>query len=297
MNYAQVRAFFHVVDEGGVGRAARLMGVSQPTVSQHLKALEQRYGTRLFVKRGRRLELTAAGHELFTVTERFIRLADEVNDALERRGALSGGQLRLVSDAPAISVELLALFRRRHPFVEVSIRTASLRRIVTELREGAADVGITVEPPAGSDLFAAPLVTDPILLVVPADHAFAGRRSVALSDLADEAVILREQGSLTRSLTERALADAAVVPRERLEISGRATIREAVARGIGVSVFAESECPPDTRLAYVPIDPEGVRLEFDEHLVVRKMHRRVPAIAAFCEVAMDFAAARGIDLK
>lgn len=290
MNYAQIRAFFHVVQEGGVGRAAKLLGVSQPTISQHINSLEARHGMRLFVKRGRGLALTEAGRDLFSLTERLIRAADEVDDALERRGALSGGRLRVVSDSPALAVELLDRFRRQHRSVEVSISIATLPRIVSEIREAAADVGVTVEPPAGGDLVIAPLTNEPLLVTVSAQHRLAERDGISIEDLVEETVILREEGSRTRMMIERAFAMLGRGPRETLVIGGREAIREAIARNIGVSLFARSECPPDARLRHLPIEVPGLRLTFDEHIVVRRDYRRVSAIAAFFDVAAEFAA-------
>lgn len=290
MNFAQIRAFYHVVKDGGVGRAATIIGVSQPTISQHIKELENRYGVGLFEKQGRRLHLTEAGRDLFSVTERLMRAAAEVNDALERRGTLLGGRLILISDSTKIAIDLLDLVRRRHPSVEISVRIASLSSIIAKIEEGSADVGVTVDPPAGDNLLVAPLKTERLLAMLPRGHSLARSARVTLPDLAGETLVLREPSSRTRALTERILAMAGVVPRAVLEIGARDAIREAVARALGVSLVAESDCPPDPRLIYRPLASSGLRVAFDEHLVIRKDRRGVPAIAAFREIAADYAA-------
>ncbi len=291
MNFPQIRAFYHVAAEGGVGRAAQLIGVSQPTISQHIKALEAKSGLKLVEKAGRGLRLTKAGRDLFLVTERLMRAAAEVEDALDRRAALVGGRLRLVSDSVTIAIDLLDLFGRRHPGVEVSVRIASLSAVVEAVEHGGAEVGITCEPPAGETLLIEPIKTEGLYITLPRGHPRSGARQIALADLAQETVILREPGSRTRAMGERALAAAGVSPRRFLEIGAREAIREAVARGLGVTLVSESDTPPDPRLVHRPLAPGRMRFAFEEYLVIHRDRRRVPAVAAFRETAAGYAAA------
>ena len=294
MNFAQIRAFYHVVRDGGVGRAATIIGVSQPTVSQHIKELETRYGIGLFEKQGRRLQLTEAGRDLFSVTEKLMRAAAEVNDALERRSTLLGGRLMFLADRTKIAIDLLEIFRCRYPSVEITVRIASLQHIVEKIEEGVADVGVTVDPPAGDNLLVTPLKTERLVAVMSCGHALARMGRVSLSDLIGETLILREPTSRTRALTERLLAMAGVSPQAVLEIGACDAVREAVARGLGVSLVAESDCPPDPRLIHRPLASAGLRVAFEEHLVIRRDRRGVPAVAAFHEVAAGYAAAGAV---
>lgn len=289
MNFPQIRAFHLVVKEGGVGRAARVSGVSQPTISQHIKALEARYGAPLFEKRGRSLQPTEAARELFSVTEALIRAADDVDAALGGRPDVSSGRLRLVSDHVTIAVELIDLFRRRHPGVTASLRVASMPQIMAAVADASADAGITVEPPAGDDLVIRPLASEPLDVVSARSHGFARLERVGLADLATETLLLREPGSRTRALTERALEAAGVAPRAVLELGSREAIREAAARGMGVSLMGRLECPPDPRLARTPLAAAHARVAFDEHLVIRRDRRRSPVVAAFADLAARYA--------
>ncbi|MFN3613825.1 MAG: LysR substrate-binding domain-containing protein [Rubrimonas sp.] len=290
MNYPQIRAFHAVAREGGVSRAAAALGVSQPTVSQHIKQLEDRCGMRLFEKLGRGLRLTEAGRDLALVTERLMREVDAVEAALSRRGRLQGGRLALISDNAAIAVELLDRFRRLHPSVETSIRMGSQDQVLASVDSGLAEAGVVVEPPASDAHLIVPLRTEPLWATLPRDHPASLARGLALRDLGSETLILREPGSRTRALTERALAAHAVTPAAVLEIGGREAIREAVARGMGVSLFAQSECPPDARLTHRPLIGTRAPISFDEHLIVRRQRRRQPAIMALLEIATRYAA-------
>lgn len=287
MNYPQIRAFHAVVREGGVSRAAAALGVSQPTISQHIRQLEDRSGIRLFEKRGRTLRLTEAGRDLALMTERLMREVDAVEAALSRRGRLQGGRLALVTDNAAIAVELLDRFRRLHPSVEASIRMGSQDQVLAAVDGGLAEAGVVVEPPAGDAHLIMPLRSEPLWATVPRDHP-AAARGFSLRDLVSETLILREPGSRTRALTERALAAHGVAPLATLEIGGREAIREAIARGMGVSLFAQSECPPDARLAHRPLIGTRTPIAFDEHLIIRRNRRRQPAIEALLQIAARY---------
>lgn len=294
MNFAQIRAFHHVAKEGGVARAAAVLGVSQPTISQHLKGLEERHGVRLFEREGRGLRLTPAGQDLLSVTEKLLRAAEEVDDALRRPISFDGGRLRLLSDSTALAVDLIGRLRQRHPSIEVSLQIASVPRIIPEIEQAAADAGITTAPPASDDLLIEPMRCEAIWVTAPRGHRFERMGSVPLKELNGENVVMREAGSRTRATMERAFEDEGVAPRIALEIGERSAIREAVARGLGVAFFVPSECPPDARLVHAPLRLARGRLEFDEYLVMRRDRSRQPVLAAFRDVASRFSAEQGL---
>ncbi|RAH99896.1 LysR family transcriptional regulator [Acuticoccus sediminis] len=291
MNFAQIRAFYYVFREGGVGRAAHMLNVSQPTISQHLKALEAEADVRLFERRGRGLVLTADGAQVFAAVERMMRAAADVEDALANEGSLDGGHLRVVSDSPPLSVRLLKRFRDRHRNVAVSITVASKATIMARLEDGEADVGITVEPTLGVDFIGLPLQSEGLALCVWRDHPLTRMRHVGVGVLEDEVLLMREASSRTRGLVEQALAQLGISPRETVEIGDREALREAVAAKIGVTAFAMSECPPDPRLHYLPIHQAEMSLVLHEHLVFRKRIRARPEVAAFIEIAREYGAA------
>lgn len=285
MNFSQIRAFHLVAREGGVARAATALGVSQPTISQHLKSLEARYGVQLFERRGRSLALTASGRDLLSVTERLMEAADEVEEALRRPAAITGGRLRLIADHTTLAVTLLTRFRALHPLLDLSLWIGSVRGIVEAVQSGAADVGIACDPPAGSSLLIEPLTRERVWVTVPAGHRFEAAGEAPVEALAEETLILREEGSRTRALILQAMAAHRVAGRAVFEVNERSAIREAIAAGLGVGFFVRSECPPDPRLSHAPLTASHARLVFDEYLILRHERRRQPAIAAFRALA------------
>ena len=287
MNFHQLHAFHLVATEGSVRRAAEIMGLSQPTLSQHLKGLEERHRVRLFEKRGRGLVLTDAGKELLSVTGRLMDAAGAVEDLLSRRPTSASGRLRVLSDSPAIAVRIVRRMLRGHPDIDISIRKDSVDGIVAALNEMRADVGIAVDPMIGSALLVTPLRQERLYTCLPADSDLAGCKIFALEQVSGRVLILRERSSRTRALIERAMAADGVAPGRVLEIEGAEVVREAVALSLGLSFFSEAECPPDPRLRYAPVVARRGRTVFVENLIVRRDRRRAPAIKAFLDAAAE----------
>lgn len=286
MNYQQIRAFHMVAKEGSVRRAAEIMGLSQPTLSQHLKGLEDRHGLRLFEKRGRGLALTETGAQLLSVTSRLMEQAEQVEDLLNQRAGSADGRLRVVSDSPAIAVRIVRRLLEVHPDIDVSIRKDSVDGIVAALTDLTADVGIAVEPMIGTTLQISPLRRERLFVCLPQGSPLA-TSPFPLELVAGQALILREKTSRTRALVERALATEGIVPGRGIEVEGAEVVREAVALSLGLAFFSESECPPDPRLVYAPVAARRAKTMFVENILLRRDRRRVPAISAFLQAAQD----------
>src|ERR1700744_643473 len=100
VNHQHLRAFHAVATDGSVSRAARRLNVAQPTLSQQLKALEERHQTPLFEGRKPPLRLTAAGRQLFTLTQKLFATSDDIDDLLGDGNDLTLGAVRMGSDCP-----------------------------------------------------------------------------------------------------------------------------------------------------------------------------------------------------
>ena len=124
-----LKAFHLVAAEGGVGRAARSLNVGQPTVSAHLRTLEDYFRVELFYRRGRRLELTDAGRALFNITQGLYGHESEAVAFLRSVGRTEQGRLRLGAVGPYDVVELAHAFQRAFPAVELSVTVLAGREL------------------------------------------------------------------------------------------------------------------------------------------------------------------------
>ena len=289
-NYQHLRAFHAIALEGGVSRAARRLNVSQPTLSQQLKALEARHGVTLFEGRKVPLSLTAAGRDLFALTQKLLATAADIDDVLGETGALTGGMLRLGSDNPYYAARTVERFRRYHPHIAVQVRMGNARDVMRWLNEAQIDAALASDPPADAAFNYEPLADEALVCAVPRHHAFAALGAVPFAAFGQETLLLRETTSKTRAFIERALADAGVTPRSTIELQTRETIREGIALGIGISAFFESECPPDPRIAYRPLDTEGCSYQLRSYLVCKTERRRSALMRALRAIAVEIQA-------
>jgi aminoethylphosphonate catabolism LysR family transcriptional regulator len=286
-NYQHLRAFHAIAVEGGVSRAARRLNVSQPTLSQQLKALEARHGVTLFESRKSPLKLSGSGRDLFALTQRLFAAAHDIDDLLGENGGLTGGLLRLGSDNPHYAARIVKLFRHHHPQTEIQVRMGNAHDVMRWIGEAQIDAALASDPPGDGTFSYEPLATDVLLCALPRDHDLAASDAVPIHAFAGETLILREPASKTRALTERAMADAGVTPRSVVEFQGRETIREGIALGIGISVFFSSECPPDERIVYRSLDTGNRDYHLRSYLICQSERRRSALMRALRSVAVE----------
>ena len=261
-----------------------MLNITQPTLSGQVKELEARYGTKLFERHGRRIELTDIGRSAFAITRLIFRYEQEVEQLLQSARALTSGQLRVGADSPYIATPLLAQFQRLYPGIRISIQYGNSEQLMSWLQSRRCDVAFLPNiPTEDSHLHAVPLAPDRLVAFVSVDHDWAERRSITLDELVTRRIVLREKGSRTRSIFEDAVAAAGHVLHDVMEISGREGVREAVAAGFGIGIVAESELAADSRLRALRVgDAELVHAEY---VACLEETRSLRVVDAFLELA------------
>lgn len=273
-NYQHLRAFHAIATDGGISRAARRLNVSQPTLSQQLKALEERHGISLFESRKVPLTLTASGRELFVLTQKLFGIVSDIGDLLGATSGIDAGTLRLGADNPYYAAKVVSLLHRRYPRTHVEVRMGNAREVMLWLDDAHIDAALASEPPADGAFSYEPLGCDRLVCALPMGHPLAGSETVPLHAFSGETLLLREPTSKTRAHAERALADASVTPLATIELQSRETIREGIALGLGIGVFYATECPPDPRIVYRPIAGGEGNYELRSYLVCQTQRRR-----------------------
>jgi len=278
--HAHLRSFNAVATHGSFTRAAEMLHITQPTLSGQVKDLEERYGTKLFVRLGRRIELTEIGRSAFNITRLIFRHEEEVEHLLQSARALTSGELRVAADSPYIATPLLAQFQRLYPGIRISIQYGNSQQLMSWIESRRCDVAFLPNIPPGEDkLYSIPLLPGRLVVFVNQEHDWAERRSVSLEELVTRRIILREKGSRTRSIFEEAVAEAGLVLDDVMKISGREGVREAVAAGFGVGIVAEGELLADSRLRALPVS--NAELVHAEYVVCLQEMRSLRVNGAF----------------
>ncbi|MFI4986741.1 MAG: LysR substrate-binding domain-containing protein, partial [Alphaproteobacteria bacterium] len=288
-----LKAFHAVAAEHGFTAAGRRLRVGQPTVSAHVKALERRFGVELFARQGRSVEMTALGRALFTITRGMFGHEDEAIALLEAARSFEEGQLNLAAVSPSEIMKLAANFQKRYPKLRLSVSIGHAPDVLKSLEDFTADIAVIAAPVDDPRLHIMPFDRHPIVVVANEDHPFASRRPpvISLAEVAGERIIMREAISTTRQAIERACREKGIPIAISMEINSREAVMEAVARGLGIGFFAETEVQPHRQLRVIRVrDAEMYVYAF---LVCLSERLARPLIAAFFDMAETLRAAEG----
>ena len=282
MRPTQLRAFHAAAQRGSFTLAAKALGVGQPTVTIQVRSLEQEFGVELFARRGRRIELTDTGRGLLDITQRMFADEKEAADYLNQTRGLATGHLRVGAVGPYHVTDMLAAFNARHPGLYVSVAVGNSRDTVRDLLDYRTDVAVLAHVDPDPRLVAIPYRRHRVVVVCPISHPFAGRRFIRVREMEGQRLIVREPGSTTRRAFEQAMQQADVRPRVVMEIGSRESIREAVAKGIGLGVVSEAEFVPDPRIRPVPV--ADAEIYTYAHVVYLEERRNARLVRAFLDV-------------
>lgn len=290
MNLTHVLAFHRVASAGGFTRAARISGLSQPTLSAQVRALERTAGLALIERNGRRFALTPDGQRLLTATNRLAEAIEEVEAALGAPRERLRGLLRVSADSAVHVIPVLAELKRRADGFGFTLRIDNSSEVIAHVLEGEADVGVAARAVEDARLHQVEIRTDRLVLQVARAHPWAGKTGgVRLAELAGRELVMRERGSITRALIERRLAEAGIAPGQVFEVETREVVTEAVAAGFGAGIVFASEAGSDPRLAVLPL--RGADLAVSEYAICRSDRRRIAHVARFLQTARRLAVA------
>lgn len=285
MRLTQLRSFYAVAHAGGFTGAAKLLHISQPTVTTQVRFLEETYGCELFYRRGHKVTLTPLGEQLFELAKKIFELESETVHLLEDSGELKSGHLRVGAVGPFHVTEMLARFNQRFPRIQVSVRVGNSETVLQSLVDYQTDVAVLAQFNDEPRFHFVPYSRHPIVIFVHRKHRFARRKSIRIRELEAEGMILREVGSTTRKALDDALVKAGVTPRVVMEIGGREAIREAVIKGVGIGAVSEIEFIPDPQLRTVKVI--DAQMYTHAHVVCLEERRAARLVKAFLQIVAD----------
>ena len=300
MTLRQLEVFLAVAREKSFSRAATRIHSSQPTLSEHVSELEGELGKKLFFRqgRGREVTMTEAGRVFEQYAAAAVSAVEGARQALADLDGLAHGSLLIgASTTPGLYVmpRLVAAFRAKYPGVDLKLQIANSQAIEGLVRERELDLGIVgghaISP--GQKCLTAGML-DELVLIVPPTHGWAKRREIAPHLLADESLLLREEGSATRSVTERTLLRAGIRFRVAMELDHTEAIKQGVMAGLGVafvSTYAVRGEIATGRLCALRL--RGIRLRRHFHVIHHEARRVTASARAFMELLEQATPGRG----
>ena len=242
MDLGQLEAFLQVNEHHSFSRAADALGLTQPSVTARIQALERGLGETLFERNGRGVALTEAGGSFLPHAQRVLEALQDGRDAIQSVRQLELGTLRLGA-APTISTyvlpELLKEFQSRYPRLEVSLRTEYSQQIVQMVLADEVQLGLerAITHP---EVLTIPLYQDEVVLIVAPKHPFAQREAVSIDDIGSQALIMFNRGSGYYKLVDNALHEAGLLVSPTMELDNMEATKKMVEEGLGIAILPKA---------------------------------------------------------
>lgn len=296
LNLTHLAAFHAVATEKSFSRAADRILVSQPALSKQVRLLERAVKLDLFTRTPRGVLLTAAGQLLADYAARLFHLRDDAEHALLELRGLRRGRLA-IGASTTIGVHLLppllVSFRRAYPQIDVHLEIANTTDVQHRLLNHTLDLGLTEGDVADDRLDVSVFRHDHLVPIAHPKHPLLRKRRLTIAQLVAEPFIVRETGSGTKSVIERALASAGHSITPMLSLANTEAIKRAVAAGLGVAIVSRLAIDTELaakRLAILNVPSLDIRRPL-HRLLVRNAPRS-PAADAFLHLLSRGAATR-----
>jgi DNA-binding transcriptional LysR family regulator len=252
--------FYEVVQLKSFSKAAEVLCLTQPGVSNHISQLEVQTGRSLLKREKGTIELTPEGKVIFKYAERIVKITEELEKRIksmdeEVKPHLNVGTTTIYSRA--IMPELLGSFQKAFPQVMIKLDTGSSEEMENTLVSGHNDIVIVANPKISKKLHVIPFLKEELVLITSKDHALSNKESVSLREIKDYPLIIREEGSATRKVVLSALKSMRIAPSVLIEVKSTEFIKEWVSKGKGISVLVKRSILEDEkrRLKMIPLAP------------------------------------------
>jgi len=282
INFKQLRCFHTVGTIGSFTQAGKALRVGQPSITVHVKALEEYFDVELFSRHGHNVELTKLGKTLLNITKRVFTLETEAIELLTAASGFQIGHLSIGAISPHQITNIVMNFGKAYPDVDLSVSLGNSQEIIDRVLDFRDDVGIVPQIEKDPRFLSIAYSRNRVVLLVPKKHEWGKKKTVKIRELSGMRLVLREQGSATRRIFEDALFDNDVTIRRVMSIGSREAVQEAVANGLGIGIALENESRPDDRVAILQIS--DVDLFLQPHVICLQERKEAPLIKAFLEL-------------
>jgi DNA-binding transcriptional LysR family regulator len=294
LDLTRLKMFLDAAETLSFSEAAQRQHLSQPTISHHIKKLEQDLGTQLFARVGNEIELTEAGRLLVPHARRLLREAVGVQQMMNSMEDRVVGTLRIACSTTTgkyVLPQYAGRFLQRHSGVQIRISRCTRTNVTSELLGDQVDLGVVSYDACGDDMDCQEFFTDHIILISPASQPWTALDSLEPSDFLGVPMIMREPGSGTRRelLTELGKHDIDVGDLNVfLEVGNAEAIVKTVEKGYGLAFV--SRIAADWALdrgTVVEVPVRGFDLRRRVYMIRKKLHPANRAMEAFWAFVHD----------
>src|ERR1700736_1767623 len=291
LEVSHLKLLVSVAEEGSVTEAGKRLHLTQSALSHQLRDAEERLGTALFLRLGRKMVLTPAGERLITCARRVLEELNHTETQIEGLNGGARGVIRLSTECYTCYhwlPPMLQKFHSKFPKVEVNIDAGATRYPAVALLEGKLDVAIMNCPPRNKSLRTTPMFEDELVLVMSPKHRLAAASQVRPKDMAAETALIyppREQSTLINKV----LKPAGVEPQRVVEVPLTEAIIEMAGAATGIGFLARWAVAPYVeagKVAIRPLSGRGFRRQW--HAVTLRNQSTPAFLAEFLTLLSNF---------
>ncbi len=275
-------------------RTAERLNLSQPSITQKIRALEKHFGAALFKRNGRRLALTEAGTALVPLARQMVAVSHRTDELMEALKGDIQGHLQLgCSTTPGkyILPLLLAEFMRLHPRVQATCNVTSRSQAMQALEQGVVSIAFSSTPDEfNENIEFRKFVSDPVVLIAPPNHPWAARGEIEVEELRKAPLILREASAGTYRVTRLGLANLGVnieSLRVILTMGNSESIAIAVQQGLGVGFISRMVVKRIQPGSVAVVQIRGLELSQDIFICQHRLHPMLRVQTAFWDFATN----------
>ncbi len=244
MHDHKLKVFCAVTETGSFSKASKMVNLTQPAVSLQIQALEESYETALFERSGKNITLTPAGKLLYQYAKDILNLYSTVEKEINSLTGLSKGNLQIGASSTIgnyLLPTVIIAFKKKYPKIDVNLLVSNTKGIIEMLNAGRIDMGLVEGDVPKQGLEVEKLLEDELVLIMPPDHLWVKRKNISVSELLEQPVIMREDGSGTRQMIEKHLMSNKISTsnlKMSLVLGSTEAIKSAVEHGMGVSILS-----------------------------------------------------------
>lgn len=286
-NLNELRIFLVACETKNFSQAGRQLHLSQPAISQTINNLEKHFGTKLFLRKGRSVDLTEIGQALRPMAQELVSSAKRLDETVSSMLGEVIGEFDIgcsTASGKYLLPSLIARFRRMYPMVRANVVVTSRDSVIKKLTSGEVAMGVSSRMIQHRDLEYEDFFADEVILIVPAEHPWANFRRVYPDDLLDEPMILREESAGTIEVLKRGLLEHDIsfdMLNIAMVLGNAEAIEMAVEEGIGVAFISRLAAARGIELGRaVEVKVEGMNLYRKIYLV---RNQRFPSTRAQSE--------------
>ncbi|MFD2612908.1 selenium metabolism-associated LysR family transcriptional regulator [Paenibacillus gansuensis] len=259
LNFHQLHIFYTVAEKGSFSAAAAALHMTQPAVTMQVQSLEEYFGTKLFHRSTKRIELSEAGRELIPYALNSINLMKDTEVAMSKFTHMLQGRLQLgasLTFGEYILPRLLGPFGKEYPNISIQMKVINTTQILEEILKHQLNFGLVEAAVQHPDIHIEPVLNDELKLIVPAGHPLTEQGIIKAEQMLEYPFVLREQGSGTRQVMHEALQQAGIdagAMKIVMELGSTGAVKSAVEAGLGITILSQSSVKHELALGILRV--------------------------------------------